>query len=588
MQFTRREYNINYILNTALCQSPPGANKTQKAMMYIHYAAIMSRFADGTNENGIHHITFLATNNNLEETKQWKLRTSRDKHLRLLKILVLSSNKGDINNVDKIIAMIAGIKKADDLPDIIIFCTHHKRIDDMVRLIQILNEGNINLSNKGIRQITATAMFDEPDENIVLVCDFLKEMSEIRTNYVVRDVHFITATPLKKFWDKIRDAGVNILKNINSVLKAGYSEDEYPEIHMTFRQLMQKYRKIEDHNIRYDVTEKCKHPVEYASLVLNKILENRTRTHSTDPLTIFAPAESCIKTHIDMKNIFKLARFYIAIHNGEYKGFYTPTGEFESYDDFNKKNGVTGEFRDTLSKWREMNPSSDLVITGYYNVQRGITFCTTGFNFTDFIVSDWHMKNLAALIQILGRANGGIEYVKVMNIWSRKEVIDAANEQIEIMNNILEQNPEEFTENDFRKKSKSEIEEISCRVPKIIQLSEDEYRSINKIRSKWNEQIIFELIRIHDDELYNEIKLMSKDQITEPKTQSARKKHIDDLCVGAQENKKKSISIKKDNKKKDVYQIFMDNLGHRLIVTRYYGTRLINENISDDESDDEE
>ncbi len=126
------------------------------------------------------------------------------------------------------------------------------------------------------------------------------------------------------------------------------------------------------------------------------------------------------------------------------------------------------------------------------------------------------------------------------------------------------------------------------RVPKIVQLNEEEYKSIVKIDNMWNEQIIFELIRNHDEELYNEIKIMTKDQITEPKTLNSRKKQIDDLRVGAQEDKKKSISIKKDNKKKDVYQIFMDNLGHQLIITRYYGKQLINENMNDDSDSNED
>jgi hypothetical protein len=573
--FTRRQFSPpNLCLNTAKCQSPPGANKTKKAMMFIRYVAITSRFMDGANERGIHHMTFIATNRNLEETKMWKLRTNKDQNIGSLKILVLSSKKGDVNNVDKIISMIVGIKNASELPDIVIFCTHRKRIDDMNHLINILNEGNINLSGKGIHQITTTVMFDEADENIELVSDFLKELSEIQTNYTVRDVHLITATPFKDFWKKLNEIGVSSLTNVNSILRNGYDADEYPEIHMSYDDMMQKYRKITDHNIRYDITEKCKHAVDYARLVLQKILEERANGLRTGPLTIFAPSETTVKSHNNMKNTFSIAGFHAAIHNGTYKGFYSPTGEKISFDEFNKRHGVVGEFRDTLVKWREINPNADLMITGYYNIQRGITFCTIGFNFTDFIISDWHMKNMGSLIQILGRANGGVDFVRIMNIWSRHQVIDVANEQINIMNNILEQDPEEFKESDFRKKTKAEIQDVALRVPKIIQLSAEEYSSIGKVRRSWDEARIMDLIGRHDRELREELRSLSKDQITEPATPNARKKQIEDLVAGADANKKKTISIKKDNKTKDVFQIFMDNQQKRLIITRYYGTKL--------------
>jgi hypothetical protein len=104
-------------------------------------------------------------------------------------------------------------------------------------------------------------------------------------------------------------------------------------------------------------------------------------------------------------------------------------------------------------KWRELNPSEDLAITGYLNLERGITFNTNGFNFTDMLVSSYHVKNLASLIQILGRANGDVEYVKIMNIWSPKHVISSANEYIEAVNDTHSRNPEEFNESDFRKAS---------------------------------------------------------------------------------------------------------------------------------------
>jgi hypothetical protein len=124
------------------------------------------------------------------------------------------------------------------------------------------------------------------------------------------------------------------------------------------------------------------------------------------------------------------------------------------------------------------------------------------------------------------------------------------------------------------KKPRVKVNKDALRIPKIIQLSVEEYESIDKLGRAWNEVKIMELIQHYDAELHQELQLLTKDQITEPETQNARKKQIEDLVSGANENKEKVISIKKDNKNKDVFQIFMDNQEKRLIVTRYYGTKI--------------
>ena len=572
--FTRREFEPTFVLNTALCQSPPGANKTTKSMMFIRWAALASRFNDGINESGTHHITFISTNRNLEETKMWKLRTKNDDVVGFLKILVLSSKKGDINSVNEIISMIAGVRNASELPDIIIFCTHKQRIDDGIKIIQILNEGNINLSDKGIHQITATIMFDEADKNIFLVSDFLKALSNIQKNYTVRDVHFITATPFKEFWKTLSIVGIYSLSNINNILRNGFSESEYQKIYMSHNDLLIHYRQVSDHQVRFDVDINCEHPHEYAELVLQIMMEERRSGKRNEPLIVFAPAELYVKSHLKMKDIFKVVGFTVAVHNGNSKGFYYPDGSFQTFEDFNIKNNVNGELRDTLVKWRMLNPTTDLMITGYLNIERGITFCTIGFNFTDFIISDWHMKNLASLIQLLGRGNGGKEFVLRMIIWSRKNVITAANNQIAIMNNILSVDPEKYIESDFRKMSRAEQNDLVGSIPVIIKLTTNEYQSITKIGKSWDTNKILELVGNYDIQLYNELKCLEKDQISKPETDVSRQKNIYDLVSGANSKKKKTLGIQKAKKHKDLYQIFIDTSEYRLIILRYYGSKL--------------
>ena len=587
MTFQKRHFVPSILLNTALCQAPPTVSKTKKALNYIKHFALVSRFQNGQIENGIHHITCIATNKSLLETKQWKIRVSKD--LKGLNVIVLSSKKGDVNNINTIISHLARAKKADDLPDIIIMCTHSKRTDDLVELIAVLNNGNLNFNDSlGIKQVTMTAMFDEADQNIELITYFINNMEAVinkdgnhAKNYTVRDIHLITATPYKEFWSELeKKCGIKKLDNINKILK----ENPDSDLHISYNDLMKGYRKIDDHTVQSGVVDDTRHPYDYAKKVLCKIKEEN-RTNKV--LTVFAPSEFTTESHERMRDVFILANFTVAIMNGTKKGFYS-SGSTMTFDAFNKKHGVTGELRDTLVKWRELNPDTDLAITGFLNVQRGVTFNTTGFNFTDLILSKYHLNNMASLVQILGRANGGVEYVKIMNIWSPKEVIEAANEQISVSNTILEKDPEEFKESDFRKRSKAEILEPALRIPSLVKLTEEEYNSITKVGREWDTRIIFELIGKYNAGLAEEIKKLKKDQITEPGAKEGKtsvKKQVTDLLVGIQTDTKKVISVKKDHKDTDVYQIFMDKSKHQLIVCTYYGTCLTDSNDNGNDSD---
>ena len=249
-------------------------------------------------------------------------------------------------------------------------------------------------------------------------------------------------------------------------------------LHLPQVELMKEYRYLDDHTHRPDVTSLTKDPVEYASKVLDKIGEMISIGVRTGPNTIFAPAKVTITSHIDMKDLFVNRGYSVLVVNGGRKGFYSGT-EFVSIDDFNKKYSVNGELRDTLAKWRSLNPDENIAITGNLSIQRGITFNTIGFKFTDMIISYCHMTNINALIQLFGRANGGKKFVDVMNIWCPQTVIDEAKKQISINNALLNTNPEEFNEADFRNKTKREQLEPAMTVPIVIQLTKEEYESFD-------------------------------------------------------------------------------------------------------------
>lgn len=244
-----------------------------------------------------------------------------------------------------------------------------------------------------------------------------------------------------------------------------------------------------------------------------------------------------------------------------------------------------------------------LIIIGRRKVDRGLGFHyaprdgSEGLIWTDIILGKIEDTNTA--VQKAGRLAGIIrqcpQYYGKCTYWTdertqrdilrHNNIVDEANKLTGCtvlqavtrgtvkVNEILPEFVKAEKPKPEPKKPKVKISRDALRVPKIIQLSVEEYGSINKLGRAWNEVKIMELINHYDEVLYQELQLLTKDQITEPETQNARKKQIEDLVTGANENKEKVISIKKDNKNKDVFQIFMDNQEKRLVVTRYYGTK---------------
>jgi hypothetical protein len=580
-------------LNTALCQFAPAASKTQKAIQFIKHFSLLHRVTRGPSENGIQHITIVATNNSLLETKQWKYRLNNKTNN--MNISSLSSSKNStFRSTDQINSNLVRVKNASQLPDILCMPTNGTRTNDILDIIKTFQEGNLDFRRIGIRQISLTIMFDEADKNIHLIAQFMKEFMElvqkddIIMNYSVRDVHFITATPLAEFWKKLKSAGITKLHNINKYLE---QSPEY--IGLTHEELEKDYRKLSDHKQRSEIQNQTEDPVEYAALVLAKLFDERQHKKREDVFRVFAPAELYISSHDKMAELFNAHSMVALVIDGPRKGFQYPDKTFESIDEFNSKYKIQGELYDTLVKWETLHSDMDLGITGYLSIERGVTFNTKGFNFTDMIVSKYHLKNLSSLIQLLGRANGGKEYVKIMNIWAPTSVITDANEQIDIMNELHRSNPAEYDESLFRKKNKKEIMEPAMTIPILLTLTEAEWTTVltTKKGREYNTDNIISIIEAKNKELADKLKTLHKKQITMPKDempkkggQSSYKKHITDLKVANQESRKYSVDITKKEYNKDVYQIFLDEVNKQFIISIFYGSLLPK---PDTESDNE-
>jgi hypothetical protein len=150
--------------------------------------------------------------------------------------------------------------------------------------------------------------------------------------------------------------------------------------------------------------------------------------------------------------------YCIFILNGTEKGFYYPNySDIITLEKFNKQYNITGELRESLVKWNQLNPKMNLAITGNNLIERGITFNTTGFNFTDMIFSTYHLSSISKLIQLAGRGSGGKQYVEKMNVFCTTTIKDTIIEYNENMTTISSLNPQILCMDDFKPNSKDTI-----------------------------------------------------------------------------------------------------------------------------------
>jgi hypothetical protein len=336
---------------------------------------------------------------------------------------------------------------------------------------------------------------------------------------------------------------------------------------------MNNYRWLKDHSISHTIPNMTTDPVVYVQEVLDSWSE------SSSVRIVFAPADIKCRTHEDMRDLFLERGYWVYIDNSERKGFYNPRGRFQSVNEFRSEHNIHGEPYEVFMKWKSLYPEECLAITGWLTIIRGITFNTTGFNFTNVILSACHMRNLADLLQVAGRANGDITYVSKFMIDCPKSLWDILNERIQLMSELHEKDVKEFEERDFRPKTKREEQEPAWTVPRVFMIGEEKYATIQKkspTSNIWDTDTIFAVI---DDEslvkdLQRRKKAKGQFQITQPEKPDTYKKYITDFVQKSVENRLFNMGLHPKDKDKDGYQIFLDNKEHRIIVSIYNGTKL--------------
>jgi hypothetical protein len=284
---------------------------------------------------------------------------------------------------------------------------------------------------------------------------------------------FVTATPIEDFWKMLNDSGIKTLLNMNFNNTENFDEE------------LDNYRAFKEHTI-VEYENKTTNPLYYIIDVFSKskitLLNRRTSEISIVDYTIeqehaidkneyevvkkvklidestrkilFTPAHLYTDTdgvgsHMEVVSYFNDKNYCVLLMNGNFKGFYYPDKTQLELTQFNAENNIKGELRESLMKWSELNPTTNLAITGYWVIERGITFNTTGFNFTDMILSNYHLSSINKLIQLAGRGSGGKLYVNRMNVICTTKIKDTIINFNKNLEDICSLNPEYFNRTDF-------------------------------------------------------------------------------------------------------------------------------------------
>ena len=421
-------------------------------------------------------IQIIITNKSLGETKQWKIRTKNkmDQHENIEVAILSSGKKSEYKYIDKFMDKIMEAETRNELPNILIVCFHKKRIDDILKLFKIFC-GRTHMIEK--EKLKFHISFDEPDANIGLCSKLLMEYREYSN--ILLGIEFITATPYKEFWKMLKKNKIFELINPHSSTKY-----EQPDNYLkSYDEYLENYFQIKEHK-HLICNYSTRNPLEY----IEHVFENKNNPYidMNDSIRkiIFSPAhlfteKEGVGSHEEVVNFYIEKGFTVFLSNGYFKGFIDSNDERITLDEFNLQHNINGELRDSLRKWAELNPSTNIAITGYWTIERGITFQTNGFNFTHAIISNYHKQLLNKLLQLIGRITGNKAYIKQScNLICPQNIIDTVNTLVNKTIELRQINAETYNATDFS-------DNPSC-IPVKLTFVDDDFRiiCINSINGK--------------------------------------------------------------------------------------------------------
>jgi hypothetical protein len=119
---------------------------------------------------------------------------------------------------------------------------------------------------------------------------------------------------------------------------------------------------------------------------------------------------------------------------------------------------------------------------------------------------------------------------------------------------------------------------IPEQVPIVIQITSREYSTMKKSGREWDYSTICSIISKYNPEIIVELERIKenggKDQIVQPRRNaSTYGVYITEFVNASNNNERKHHIGNMNDKKKDTFQIYLDNIENRIIISIYYGSR---------------
>lgn len=433
---TPEQEKILFIINHDLAQCK---SKTELAMQYIalnHYENAEKYRYNNNNEKPVKLISIVFTNNSLLEGKAWKSRTSATFKDQNILVQRLASDVGKSSNdyskgaeLLSTFATFAGKKEKSQLGDVLIMCNHPQRINDIIEVLYTMS----GLDSK-VHDVTFkyNIYFDECDAGMCR-SNLIRFVSEIYKKSLTRfidQVQLITATPTRELHESL----IKISPDAEKLLNLKNLLNNTIDIDSSIR--IKDYKTILDQE--YMPFEGPIDPIKYVISLYSKNPEV-----FEEGKIYFIPGHHYCEEHNKMANLelFQNKGYWRLVLNGKEKGFTSPIGEKKNILPDLKRGG---ELRDILRKWRKDNPKAGLVITGKTVLERGLTFLTDGFCFDYIILSGYFAKDMANLVQILGRGQGNEKYVGNYILVMPQALRDKVKKYLEDCEAILKNQPEYY------------------------------------------------------------------------------------------------------------------------------------------------
>ena len=259
--------------------------------------------------------------------------------------LIELSSKSDCTNVCEVIDYIIH----EDINNVLM-CSHPKRHKDIAKLIKRIT------SKKYTQTFQINIWIDEADINIPRT--FEKNLKNLESK--INTLNLITATPEKLF--KIENW------------------EEYQKFDLDFPYDEKIYTRFRENDIRIE-EEQFDSMKKYIKNIFNKHGDSIFKNNDL----ILIPAKRAQKSHNKVRKLCQKLGCNVLVNNGHGHILYHKDGKFNIKKFLNKEDlnkGLNHElisfFKSDKGRHYKNNP---FVITGHICIGRGITYCSSSFNF---------------------------------------------------------------------------------------------------------------------------------------------------------------------------------------------------------------